>query len=184
MLDKYVLPKRVYISSHATEMYLSRVLGKPSTKRNFQTARLFLSHMLSNRVCRFIGSRRDEAAFRLKLAFCGIVFIYEPRCNEVYTIYLDKKSEERLEMCMRIPADFIVSEQVKSKLGKRIREKLFRYEWPVVTAKAKPNRPTSILCVKAGNWLINLDMVKREVSGALLFGCPSKDYELEKDFDY
>ncbi|MCG9969877.1 hypothetical protein L9W92_17920 [Pelotomaculum terephthalicicum JT] len=181
MLDKYVLPKRVYISSHATEMYLSRILGKPATKRNFQTARLFLSHMLSNRVCHFIESRRDEAAFRLKLAFCGIIFIYEPQCNEVYTIYPDKKSKERFEMCMRIPADFTVSEQVKSIMGKRIWGKLFRYEWPVVTAKAKPNRPTSILRIKAGNWLIDLDMVEREVSGALIFGCSSKDYDEESN---
>ncbi|BAF58354.1 hypothetical protein PTH_0173 [Pelotomaculum thermopropionicum SI] len=164
-------------------MYLSRVLGKPSTTRNFQAARLFLSHMLSNRVCRIIGSRRDEAAFRLKLAFRGIIFVYEPERNEVYTIYPDKKSKERFEMCVRIPADFSVSEQVKRILGKGTWDKLFRYEWPVVTAKAKPNRPTSILRVKAGNWLVDLDMVERKISDASQFGGPPKDHELENDFD-
>lgn len=182
MLDKYVLPKRVYISSHAVEMYLSRVLGMPATKRYFQAARLFLGHMLSNRSCRLIGSRRDEAAFRLKLAFRGIIFIYEPQREEVYTIYPDAKSKERLEMCMRIPSDFSVSKQVKSILGRRIWDKLFRYEWPVVMARAKPNQPTSILRIKAGNWLIDLDMVEREVSGALYFRGLSKEHELENDF--
>jgi len=40
----------------------------------------------------------------------------------------------------------------------------------------------SIESQPGSNWLIDLDMVKREVSGALHFGSLSKDYELENGF--
>ncbi|MBF7083026.1 hypothetical protein IT084_08555 [Desulfallas sp. Bu1-1] len=124
----YTLPKFVYISPHAAEMYLQRVLNKPSTPRNFQAARLFLAHILSNRACQIIGDRQDAAGYRLKLYYKGIIFIYSPAEQQVYTIYPAKEDSNRLEMKLRIPPDFILTNEVSNKIGKKLRSKLFQVE--------------------------------------------------------
>lgn len=165
-MDSFVLPKWVYISTHATEMYLQRVLNKPPTRRNFQAARLFLAHFLSNRVCTVIEDRQDSAGHRLKLQYKGIMFIYSPAEKQVYTTY-PGEDNNCLEMKMRIPPDFTITGDVNRTLGKRLRTKLFQREWPVVSAKGRPCAPTSILILSVSEWLIGVDMRKKQVDFCL-----------------
>jgi len=149
-------------------MYLKRVLDKPSTRRNFQAARLFLINELCNRHYRIID-KRNVGGTRYKLTYKGLFFIYSPTDQRIYTIYPDGNSNERLEMKMRIPADFSVASNVNESLGKRTRAILFRRKWPVLTARGGPDGTAHILRLLVGKLLLDLDMNKRAIVGVQVF---------------
>lgn len=160
----FILPKGIYITPHAAEKYLERILKRNASKKTVRTAQLFLSYVLSNRACRIIEDRIDTAAYRIKLVYQGIRFVYEPNDRRVYSIYKDPESQEILEMSMRIPADFSVAHEVKDHLGRKIWEKFFIKKWPVLTARGVDGkRKVKILRIQVGACIVDLDMQKRLV---------------------
>ncbi|MEW6697450.1 MAG: hypothetical protein ACOY35_06530 [Bacillota bacterium] len=158
-MEKYFLPKNIFVSRHAAIRYLERIVHIPASSRKVYTARLFLTYILGNRALEVKSTRQDQSAFRLELVFRGVIVVYEPAKKYIYTIFPDdREREEKLELVMNIPADFAVSQELRAALSRKTRDKLFKEKWPVVGRRGE----SLILEVKEHK--IEADLMKKRLN--------------------
>lgn len=138
-MEKFYMPSNIFVTYHAAQRYLERILElqPPISSRKVATARLFLTQILINRAIDVRGHRQDQVAYRLELAYKGILVVYEPKFNKVYSITPDEQcTEKRLKMEISIPMKFWLGKEVRKSFGKHTWRNFYNHKWPVIGRRA------------------------------------------------
>lgn len=137
-MEKYYMPKNIFVTYHAAKRYLERILELPPpiSSRKVATARLFLTKVLINRALDIYSSRQDQAAYRLELSYKGMLIVYEPATKQVYSITPDERNKEKLKMELTIPMSFRLEGGVRNSFGKSTWSKFYTQKWTVIGRRA------------------------------------------------